>query len=77
MDWNHNHSINSAFSLQYRDVSEETKSRLLELFKMGYSVSQSRNILAAEVMAEAAATGQFHTKMADRRIFPDYFFIRR
>ena len=39
--YKHNHSINSASAVKYHNVTEETKQKLLDLFKAGYSASRA------------------------------------
>ena len=48
----HNHDIESATSLKHRDMSEETKTKLLSLFIKGHNPSSALHSLKADLMLE-------------------------
>ena len=72
--YKHNHSINSASAVKYHNVTEETKQKLLDLFKAGYSASRAYD--KYKTMLEDQHKGNFVKISADRGVMPDkkYFF---
>ena len=66
--FDHNHSINVAHTLSFRDVSTDTKWELTDLFEMGHSASSARH--AHERLLHEAETNK-QVMLADRAQNPN------
>ena len=71
----HNHPVMCADALKYRDVSEDTKQRLTELFKRKYGPTQAVEMLKYELLLQHKE--DYLVKAADRAICPDVQFAHR
>ena len=74
LDFEHNHSINSADALRYRPVSENCKSKFFELFSEDCTPS-SALAKYKEDMRARYTEDEFTHLMADRSTVPDYFWV--
>ena len=70
LDFDHNHSINSADALRYRPVSENCKIIFLELFSEDYTPSKEY-----KEDIRISGTADFTHLMADRNAVPDYLWV--
>jgi hypothetical protein len=73
--WQHNHPINAAAALKHRAVSDETKSKLVQLFHLGHSAVEAHENLRQELLLEDDQN--FVVKSADRAVLPDKSFCHR
>lgn len=71
ISWVHDHAIQAASALRYRDVSETVNQRLIELFHSGCGPAQALEIL----QLEADNSPTFVTLMGDRHYIPDYQYV--
>ena len=74
LEFNHNHSINSADALRYRPVSDDVKIKFIELFNNDYTAS-SAFAKYKEDLRNTCTEDEFTVKMADRAVMPDYFWV--
>lgn len=65
---NHNHSISDSAALKHRDMSVDTREKLLSLFRAGHAVSSARNFLKMELLLNHPDS--YREKMADARYVP-------
>ena len=70
--FNHNHVINSAESLSFRNVSDETYEKLVELFKDGHSPSSTLFTYEDELYLKATNDQELLELLSDRASNPDY-----
>ena len=63
MSFTHNHPLNSAHTLSFRDVHEETKQAFSHLFDMGHSAASARHAHEQKKIIEEA---EKQTQLADR-----------
>ena len=68
LDFDHNHSNNSADALRYRPVSENCKIIFIELFSEDYTPKNIEDI-------RISGTDDFTHLMADRNAVPGYFGV--
>ena len=73
LNYNHNHSIESAFAVKYHDVDSETKDAFKNLFEDGHSASSAYNEYKNQLMRKHGA--DYVTVSADRAIMPDYKWV--
>lgn len=66
---NHNHLIHTADSLRERDVSEETKMKLQELFEKGHSPASALESIKTDMQISEGSNYAFAA--ADRASCPD------
>ncbi|KAI0233583.1 hypothetical protein LSAT2_016173 [Lamellibrachia satsuma] len=52
LNWEHNHEIVSADALRRRDVSGETRQKILELYRSGHSPSSALDTLKYDLHVE-------------------------
>ena len=62
----HNHPITSAHALSFRDVSDETKQALYNLFEMGHSPSSARHAHQQTLYMQADTEADAQSRLADR-----------
>mgnify|MGYP001793005201 FL=1 len=73
----HNHSLNNAAAQACKDVSQETRSKLLKLFAIGYSAGDALQELRKEMDQQSESRHQYIMKAADRAALPDYNYVWR
>ena len=73
----HNHATLSSQALNKRDVSSETRARLLELFATGVGPTAAVNIIKADLKLKAAADAEYAVLSADRALVPDVGYACR
>ena len=66
----HNHQVKALSALSYRDVSNETKQRALQLFKENKTPSSALRILRAELEKKCKDTYKYEVSLADRAMLP-------
>ncbi|XP_014662941.1 PREDICTED: uncharacterized protein LOC106805740 isoform X2 [Priapulus caudatus] len=71
----HNHPVECADALKYRDVSESTRATLTDLFKRKYGPTQAVEMLKYELQMKYGE--DYHMKAADRAVCPDIQFAHR
>ncbi|GES99148.1 hypothetical protein GLOIN_2v1883854 [Rhizophagus clarus] len=67
--------INSAESLNFRQVKEEVREELLELFKDGHSSSSALYVYQDKLHLEASDEQELIKLLADRSVNPDYDYV--
>ena len=72
----HNHPINTPDVLRKRDVSDATRTNLIQLFDSGYSPSEALSVLKYGLLNDCPEE-EVETKLADRSILPDIYYIHR
>ena len=70
VEWNHNHSTTSLHSLTFKDLTEETKLKLEELFHVGLLPGAVHKELTRQIRSECSNDLQYEEKLADRAIIP-------
>ena len=70
----HNHGTLTPAALSKRDVSAETRRRLLELFAEGYGAAGARAALRSDIMLRCSAT-EYSKLLYDRAVLPDLGYI--
>ena len=71
----HNHMLNSADALKFRDVGDDTVEKFRELFTRGHSLSSALNVHKLDLQLEH---GDAYTyEVADRAKCPDLNFCQR
>ena len=73
--YQHNHPILCADALKFRDVSDEAKDTLTNLFKRKYGPTQAVEALKHDLQVKFGE--EYHLKAADRAICPDISFAHR
>lgn len=71
----HNHSLNSADILKYKDVKPDVKKKFVELFERGFGPSSARSIHLFDLQQEYREL--FASIAADRSISPDLQWCHR
>ena len=71
----HNHAIRSAEAMRRRDVSQETRGRLLKLYEEGYKPSAALEALKLRLQEEYGS--DYAHKSADRSVCPDVQYCFR
>ncbi|XP_054716718.1 uncharacterized protein LOC129226143 [Uloborus diversus] len=71
----HNHTVGSAEELKYRDLSEETKFKLCELFRMGYEPAEALHVLKTNLLLEHG--DEYYEKAVDNFYVPTYKAVHR
>ncbi|XP_011668590.1 uncharacterized protein LOC763223 [Strongylocentrotus purpuratus] len=71
----HNHAIRSAEAMRRRDVSQETRGRLLKLYEEGYKPSAALEALKLRLQEEYGS--DYAQKSADRSVCPDVQYCFR
>ena len=69
----HNHTVGKVFDLKYRDVAPETDEKLRTLLKAGHTPGQARRIYGRQLKAQGFRLWNW----ADKKIYPDYQYVRR
>jgi len=64
----HNHAKHSAAALKHRDMSDNTRQKLIELFHRGHSPSSALHCIKTELMI--ATPDDYHVLSADSSIVP-------
>ncbi|GBC01669.1 hypothetical protein RclHR1_04290005 [Rhizophagus clarus] len=77
LKYTHNHVINSAESLSFRQVKEEVREELLELFKDGHSPSSALYVYQDKLHLEASDEQELIELLADRSVNPDYDYVAK
>lgn len=72
----HNHLPNSAASLSFRPVSEETQKQYINLFNMGHSAATARHIFEDQLHLSTSDDDELVQLLADRAKNPDQGFIK-
>ena len=74
--YNHNHPVNSAHSLSFRDISEETKAKFYQYFACGHSAASARHQheFHLQLSADAAVVEKL---LADRATNPNVQDVSR
>lgn len=74
--YNHNHPVNSAHSLSFRDISEETKTKFYQYFACGHSAASARHQheFHLQLSADAAVVEKL---LADRATNPNVQDVSR
>ncbi|CAH1116518.1 unnamed protein product [Phaedon cochleariae] len=67
----HNHSTSSADILRFRQVSKETKEKLVNLFESGYSPFNALESIKMDIQLKY---DNYHEILADRSLCPDYMY---
>ena len=75
LQFRHNHGLEVASALRKRDVTEATRSRLAEFFRLGFSVEQAMGELVSDL--EDQHGEEFQRVAADRAHCPDSGFCQR
>ena len=75
LTWTHNHAIQAASAVKFKDVSQETCNKLADLYQHGHSPSSALNMLDMDLQMDDP--DGYLTKCADRSIFPDLHFCYR
>lgn len=70
---NHNHSTTSADALRFRRVSEDTRNKLIVLYKNGHTPSTALESLKIDIQLKHE---NYEMILADRYYCPDYNFCR-
>lgn len=65
----HNHKLNTADSLRFRAVSEETKNKLIVYYQNGHTPATALDSLKSEIQL---TNDNYETILADRKYCPDY-----
>ena len=73
----HNHPTLSSEALNKRDVSSETRNRLLELFATGVRPTAAVNIIKADLKQTATDDAEYALLSADRALVPDVGYANR
>ena len=73
LDYLHNHSINSADAMRYRQVSEECKAAFTALFKEDHTPSSALVQYKKDLRADNDGN-DFLAIMSDRSIMPDHMW---
>ena len=74
--WNHNHEVQCADAFRKRDVNDNTKEKLLELFRAGHSPSSALDTLKYDLQSDN--TNEEYLRMsADKSICPDLQYCYR
>ncbi len=72
ISYTHNHIINSAESLSFRNVNEKVREELLSLFKDGHSPSSALYVYQDNLHLKANDEQELIEFLADRSVNPDY-----
>ena len=76
--WLHNHTINTAAALKFRDVSDHTKAELKQLFEAGHNPGAALDILKAKIHKECSKGDDGYLYAGgDRAVVPDYYSVWR
>ena len=70
----HNHATLTPAALCKRDVSEDTKRQLLELFAAGYGAAEALAVLRYTIL-ENCSTVDRSMLLCDRSILPDIIYV--
>jgi hypothetical protein len=70
IDWEHNHSISSLESSNYKDLSPECIEKVNKLYEAGHTSSSARHQFMKDLRASCDDEVTFHMKKADRSIMP-------
>jgi len=65
----HNHTVNAAAALRYRDVAEPVRAKFADLFSAGYSPSAAYHLHQFDLQNEHDQ--QYYIVSGDRRYCPD------
>ena len=71
----HNHGINCADALRHRDVSQETREKLISLFHNKHSPTTALDAIKYELQVEHGE--QYYMVAADRSMCPDLQYCCR
>ena len=71
----HNHETNSADALRRRDVSDDTKAKLIDLFKSGHSPATALDMLKYDLQEDNE--DRYAQLSADRSLCPDAQYCYR
>ena len=70
----HNHHTDTPAALSKRDVSLETRAKLLDLFATGYGPAEALAVLRYSVF-ESTDPDEYSTAFADRAILPSIYYV--
>lgn len=76
LHWLHNHEIHSADALKERDVSENSKQKILDLFRAGHSPTSALDTYKYDLQEEHS-DDEYIKLSADRAICPDVQYCYR
>lgn len=65
----YNHTVMSADALRFRKVSNETKTKLLELYAKGHTPATALETIKMDIHLNE---NNFETLLADKKFYPDY-----
>ena len=80
LTYDHDHPIDSAHALSFRDVSEETREAFYEYFKSGHSAASARHKHELCLQFSSSNTSLVETLLADRSTNPnvqDHVYFQR
>ena len=75
LNFNHNHELTCSDALRHRDVSDDTRDKLLYLFKRDYRPADALRVLKQELQVEHGEN--FEVVTADRAMCPDIGYCWR
>jgi hypothetical protein len=64
----HNHTISDPEALKHRDMSDDTREKLISLFRAGHAPSSARNFLKMELLLNHPES--YHEKLTDAHFVP-------
>ena len=70
----HNHHTETQATLPKRDVAQETRAKLLDLFASGYGPAEAFAILRYTVF-ETTKLSAYSTAFTDRAILPSIYYV--
>ena len=69
LNWEHNHHLNTAAVLQFRDVGEKTKDTFMDLFEKGHTPASALELYKSSIQL---TSGEDYVYLAaDRNVVPD------
>ena len=69
LNWEHNHNLNTAAVLQFRDVGEKTKDIFIDLFEKGHTPASALKQYKSSIQL---TSGEDYVNIAaDRNVVPD------
>ena len=77
LTYDHDHPIDSAHALSFRDVSEETREAFYEYFKSGHSAASARHEHELCLQLSSSNTSLVETLLADRSTNPNVQDVSR
>ena len=70
LEWNHNHTVEAAQALSFKDISSESKERITSMFNNGYTPSLAYREFLKGIRRQLADDLELHAYLADRSKVP-------